>query len=157
MDGLHPLFRTWPVRDLPWLVLDFVVAAALVAVSVTGAAARTATFGPPAWLTITAAVLVAAPVAVRRVWPVTVLAVVLAASCVLMAGGVGGAGRGGAGGPAPCFSPGGGGGGGERLRDRRAGPLSGGGLPAAAPVGARDGGGAGREHRGCCGGHAGQS
>src|SRR5215467_5211847 len=62
MDGLHPLFRTWPVRDLPWLVLDFVVAAALVAVSVTGAAARTATFGPPAWLTITAVVLVAAGV-----------------------------------------------------------------------------------------------
>jgi len=90
MDGLHPLFRTWPVRDLPWLVLDFVVAAALVAVSVTGAAARTATFGPPAWLTITAAVLVAAPVAVRRVWPVTVLAVILAANCVLVAAGVGG-------------------------------------------------------------------
>ena len=90
MDGLHPLFRTWPVRDLPWLVLDFVVAAALVAVSVTGAAARTATFGPPAWLTITAAVLVAAPVAVRRVWPVTVLAVVLAANCVVVAAGVGG-------------------------------------------------------------------
>ena len=90
MDGLHPLFRTWPVRDLPWLVLDLVVAAALVAVSVTGAAARTATFGPPAWLTITAAVLVAAPVAVRRVWPVTVLAVVLAANCVLMTAGVDG-------------------------------------------------------------------
>src|SRR5499427_6757038 len=90
MDGLHPLFRTWPARDLPWLVLDFVVAAALMAMSVTGAAARTATFGPPAWLTITAAVLVAAPVAVRRVWPVTVLAVVLAANCVVVTAGVGG-------------------------------------------------------------------
>ena len=90
MDRLHSLFRTWPVRDLLWLVLDFVVAAALVAVSVTGAVARTANFGPPAWLTITAAVLVAAPVAVRRVWPVTVLAVVLAANCVLVAAGVGG-------------------------------------------------------------------
>ena len=90
MDGRHPLFRTWPARDLPWLVLDFVAAAALVAVSVTSAAARTATFGPPAWLTITAAVLVAAPVAVRRVWPVTVLAVVLAANFVVVAAGVGG-------------------------------------------------------------------
>src|SRR5215470_8427164 len=88
MDGLHPLFRTWPVRDLPWLVLDFVVAAALVAVSVTGAAAQTATFGPPAWLTITAAVLVAAPVAVRRVWPVTVLAVVLVASTAAVVAGM---------------------------------------------------------------------
>jgi len=66
------------------------VAAALVAVSVTSAAARTANFGPPAWLAITAAVLVAAPVAVRRVWPVTVLAVVLAANCVVVAAGVGG-------------------------------------------------------------------
>src|SRR5215471_13662413 len=53
-------------------------------------AARTANFGPPAWLAITAAVLVAAPVAVRRVWPVTVLAVVLAANCVVVTAGVGG-------------------------------------------------------------------
>src|SRR5215472_2284965 len=90
MDGQHPLFRARPVGDLPWLVLDFVVAAALVAVSVTSAAARTANFGPPAWLAITAAVLVAAPVAVRRVWPVTVLAVVLAANCVVVTAGMGG-------------------------------------------------------------------
>src|SRR5262250_1690459 len=90
MDGLHPLFRTWPLRDVPWLVLDFVVAAALVAVSVTSAAARTANFGPPAWLAITAAVLVPAPVAVRRGWPVTVLAVWLAANWVVGTAGMGG-------------------------------------------------------------------
>src|SRR5215470_5053363 len=90
MDGQHPLFRARPVGDLPWLVLDFVVAAALVAVSVTSAAARTANFGPPAWLAIIAAVLVAALVAVRRVWPVTVLAVVLAANCVVVTAGMGG-------------------------------------------------------------------
>jgi signal transduction histidine kinase len=76
-------------QDLPWLVLDFVVAVALVAVSV-GSAIRTANFGPPAWLTMTGAVLVAAPIAVRRVWPVTALAVVLAANCVVAVAGVGG-------------------------------------------------------------------
>jgi len=90
MKGQQPLFGTWPARDILWLALDFVMAAALVAVSVHGAATQTATFGPPAWLTMTAAVLVAVPVAVRRVWPVTVLAVVLAANCVVMAAGVGG-------------------------------------------------------------------
>jgi signal transduction histidine kinase len=90
MEGQQPLFRTWPARDILWLALDFVMAAALLAVSVHGAATRTATFGPPAWLTLTAAVLVAVPVAVRRVWPVTALAIVLAANFVVMAAGVGG-------------------------------------------------------------------
>jgi signal transduction histidine kinase len=44
----------------------------------------------PTWLTITAAVLAGVPIAVRRAWPVTVLAVVLAANCVLAAAGVSG-------------------------------------------------------------------
>jgi len=90
MDEQQPLFRTWPARDVLWLVLDFVVAAALVAVWVHSAATRTANVGLPAWLTVTAAVLVAAPIAVRRVWPVTVLSVVLAANFVVTAAGVGG-------------------------------------------------------------------
>jgi len=84
------VLRTWPARDLPWLVLDFAVAAVLVGVSAGSAAMRAANFGLPAWLTMTAAVLVALPIAVRRVWPVTVLAVVLAANCVVTAAGVGG-------------------------------------------------------------------
>src|SRR5215467_1631463 len=90
VDGKQPVLRTWPARDLPWLVLDFAVAAVLVGVSVGSAAMRAANFGLPAWLTMTAAVLVALPIAVRRVWPVTVLAVVLAANCVVTAAGVGG-------------------------------------------------------------------
>jgi signal transduction histidine kinase len=90
VDRLQPVFRTWPARDVPWLVLDFAAAAVLVAVLVRDAATRAADFGVPTWLTLTAAVLVASPVAVRRVWPVTVLAVVLAANCVVAAAGVGG-------------------------------------------------------------------
>jgi signal transduction histidine kinase len=89
VDG-QPVRRTWPARDVPWIVLDCVAAAALLALSVGGAAQKQVNFGWPGWLIMTAAVGVAVPVAVRRVWPVPVLAVVLAANSIVAAAGVSG-------------------------------------------------------------------
>jgi signal transduction histidine kinase len=77
-------------REALWVALDCALAAFLLALTVAGAAARTANFGAPIWLSMAAAVLVAAPVAVRRRWPVAVFACVLAANTVLAAVGVAG-------------------------------------------------------------------
>src|ERR1022692_2011382 len=75
-------------REAVWVALDYALAAFLLALAVDGAASRPANFGVPTWLSMAAAVLVAAPVAVRRRWPVAVFACVLAANTVLAAGGV---------------------------------------------------------------------
>ena len=77
-------------RDAMWVALDCAVAAFLLALAVTGAAERPANFGAPGWLWTAAAVLVAAPVAVRRWWPAAAFGCVLAANTLLAAGGVAG-------------------------------------------------------------------
>jgi signal transduction histidine kinase len=67
------------IRGTPWVILDCVAAALLFALSARGAAVRPPNFGLPGWVAIGAAVLVAAPVAVRRRWPGAAFTVVLAA------------------------------------------------------------------------------
>ncbi len=68
------------LRPGHWLAVDGVVTALLLVVSVTGAVGRTPALGLPSWLAPVLVALVAAPVAVRRLRPVTVFAVVLAAN-----------------------------------------------------------------------------
>jgi signal transduction histidine kinase len=66
------------IREMPWVILDCAAAAALFALSARGAAAPP-NFGLPAWGAVGAAVPVAWPVAVRRLWPGAAFTVVLAA------------------------------------------------------------------------------
>jgi signal transduction histidine kinase len=79
----------WP-GDLHWRAVDLLVAAALLVASVGGAVGRTPQFPAPAWLIVGAAALVAAPVAVRRIWPLPAFWTTLAANTVVAALGVGG-------------------------------------------------------------------
>jgi signal transduction histidine kinase len=67
------------VRETLWVILDCVAAAALFALSARGVATPAPNFGLPGWVTISAAVPVAVPVAVRRLWPGAAFAVALAA------------------------------------------------------------------------------
>src|SRR5712692_6211478 len=78
------------LRGVLWPALDCLTAGFLLALSVLGALGRVPAFGAPAWLTVTAAVLVAAPLAVRRIWPAGVFAVAAAANAVLAVAAVGG-------------------------------------------------------------------
>jgi signal transduction histidine kinase len=78
------------LRERHWVAVDGLVAAALLGVLVGGALTRTGAFGAPGWLSVAACVLAAAPVAVRRRWPVPAFAVVLAGNAVLAALDVGG-------------------------------------------------------------------
>lgn len=73
-----------------WVALDCLAAAFLLGLSVHGALGRVPEFGAPTWLEVLAGALVAAPVAVRRSWPVAAFAVVLAANTVLAILAVGG-------------------------------------------------------------------
>lgn len=67
-----------PSRQIPWVTLDCAAAAVLFALSVRGIPMRPANFGLPAWVAVSAAVPVAGPVAVRRLWPGAAFTVVLA-------------------------------------------------------------------------------
>jgi signal transduction histidine kinase len=78
------------MRATPWVVLDCVAAAVLVALSARGAAIRSANFALSAPIAVGVAVLAAGPVAVRRLWPAAVFAVALAANSVAAAVGVSG-------------------------------------------------------------------
>lgn len=78
------------LRERHWLALDCVGAVVLLVVLVGGVLGRTPQFAVPAWLPVAAAVLAATLVAVRRLWPVGVLAVELVANGVLAALAVGG-------------------------------------------------------------------
>ena len=78
------------LRERHWVAADCVAALCLLAVLVAGALGRTPQFAVPGWLTVTVAVVAAALVAVRRLWPVPVLAAELAASAMLAALAVGG-------------------------------------------------------------------
>src|SRR5580704_10852005 len=78
------------MRATPWVVLDCVAAAVLVALSARGAALRSANFALSAPIAVGVAVLAAGPVAVRRLWPAAVFAVALAANSVAAAVGVSG-------------------------------------------------------------------
>jgi signal transduction histidine kinase len=71
-----------------WVIGDCVAAAALFALSARGAAARLPNFGLPAWVAVGATVPVAAPVAVRRLWPGAAFTVVLAAYSFAASAGV---------------------------------------------------------------------
>jgi signal transduction histidine kinase len=86
----QPVSGIWPARDVLWLVVDGAAALVLLILSVSGAAARQASFGLPGWLTVTAAAAAAAPVAVRRRWPAGVFAVVLTANSIAAVAGVSG-------------------------------------------------------------------
>jgi signal transduction histidine kinase len=65
-------------REMLWMILDSAAAVALFALSARGAAARPPNFGLPDWVSVGAAAAVAAPVAVRRLWPDAAFTVVLA-------------------------------------------------------------------------------
>lgn len=75
---------------MPWIALDWAAAAVLLALSVRSATANQANFGLPGWLTLAAAVGAAAPVAVRRLWPLGAFAVILGANTLVTAAGVSG-------------------------------------------------------------------
>jgi signal transduction histidine kinase len=66
------------IREMLWVILDCAAAAALFALSAR-AAPQPPNFGLPAWVAVGAAVAVAGPVAVRRLWPDAAFTVVLAA------------------------------------------------------------------------------
>lgn len=78
------------LRERQWLAVDRVAAVALLVVLAGGVLRRTPEFGAPEWVAVTAAVVAAALVAVRRRWPVAVLAVELAANALLAVLAVGG-------------------------------------------------------------------
>lgn len=78
------------LRERHWLAVDCAAAGFLLVALVGGALDRTPVFAVPTWLTVAAAVVAAALVAVRRLWPVPVLAAGLAANALLAALAVGG-------------------------------------------------------------------
>jgi signal transduction histidine kinase len=78
------------LREAHWVALDWLVAALLLVPSVGGVLGRTPEFDVPMALTVAAAALAALPLAVRRWFPVPVLAVVLSANTIVAAAGVAG-------------------------------------------------------------------
>jgi len=66
-----------------WVALDVVFAAALTALFLVGSTGPA--FGVPAWAVVTLSLATTLPVAVRRLWPIPVLVVVVAASVAMLA------------------------------------------------------------------------
>jgi signal transduction histidine kinase len=77
-------------RPAHWIAADCLATVALLILLTDHAAGQQPQFGLPGWLAVTASVITALPVAVRRLWPGTVLAIVLAANTLATVSGVSG-------------------------------------------------------------------
>jgi signal transduction histidine kinase len=77
-------------RQVHWIAVDCVTAAALLSIEVGHAAGLQPQFGVPAWLAVTANGATAVPIAVRRVQPAAVFTIVLAANTLAVVSGVSG-------------------------------------------------------------------
>jgi signal transduction histidine kinase len=77
-------------RQAHWIAADCVAAVVLLVVLTSHAAGQRPQFGLPGWLAVMACVFAAVPIAVRRLWPREVFAVVLTANTLSIACGVSG-------------------------------------------------------------------
>jgi signal transduction histidine kinase len=80
----------WWMRPKHWIALDCLTSAVLLVVATRGAAGRTPQFGLPTALGVGMSALAVAPIAVRRIAPMTAFAVVLVANTVVVLIGVSG-------------------------------------------------------------------
>lgn len=78
------------LRERHWMAVDALAATGLLVVFTVGVVGRTPVVAVPEWMIIALCVVTAAPIAVRRMWPVVVFMVVLCGNTVLAVLAVGG-------------------------------------------------------------------